>query len=213
MKMWTMLASGVVAGAILAGAVYVTAAPAAPAAPVRIGVIDFGAILQNYNRMKDSEKVLSDVKNRISEEYKARSAAIEQSKTKLQMHTPDSDAYAATQKDIIAKSAELQAWQEMKGREVLDRQRAVIRDVYGDVERGTADYAKTNGLTLVLKSEKLDLSSLSARDMDFRVSLKQVIYCADEMDITEVLTAMLNLQYEKQKLKDKASAPAPAPAK
>ncbi len=208
MRTWTTGIACAAIGLISAAAIYVTAAPAGgPPAPARVGVLDFSRLLQNYARMKDAEKTMTDVQNRIRDDVKARGDAIEQLKAKLQMHTPGSDAYAATEKEITTKSAEFETWKQLKAREVLERQRSIIRDVYADVERASADYAKANGFTLILKSDKLDLSSPSVRELDFRVTLKQVLYCADDLDVTEPVTAMVNARYEKQKELEKAIPP------
>ncbi len=209
MRIWTTLLAGLSAGVILATAIYVAAAPGGPPAPARVGIVDFGKLLQNYIRMKDSEKTMTDVQNRIRDEAKARMTAVDQLKTKLQMHTPGSEAYAATEKEITTKSAEFETWKQLKAREVLERERGVIREVYTDVEKAAAEYAKANGFTLILKEDKLDLSSPSVRELDFRVTLKNVLYASEESDITDALTALVNARYEKAKALEKTVEPAP----
>lgn len=199
MKLWTTLLAGAAAGMILTTAIYVTAAPGGPPAPARIGLVDFGKLLQNYNRMKDADKEMADLQNRVRDEGKAQIAAINQLKDKLQMHTPGSDAYAATEKEITTKSAEFETWKQLKSREVVERERRVIREVYADVEKAAGEYARANGFTLILKEDKLDLSSKSVQEMDLRVTLKNVLYAAEDMDITDAVTALVNARYEKAK--------------
>ena len=208
-----MLAAGTAAGVILATAIYVTAAPAAPAVPARIAVVDFTKVLQSYTREKDSEKTIKDAEDRIVAEAKSRAAELDKLKDKLKMHQPDSPAFAATEKEITSKTVEFQTWQELKQREMLERGGAIIRGVYADIERATADCAKAAGYTLVLKTDLLDLSSPSVRDLDLRVKLRQILYVSDELDITNDVVAMLNARYEKQKALDKPATPAPAPTK
>jgi Skp family chaperone for outer membrane proteins len=199
---------GVAAGLVFATAIYVTAAPAgAPPAPARVGVVDFAKLLKDYARMKDAEKSMSDAQTRIRDEAKALMTEVETLKAKIQMHTPGSEAYAATEKEILAKSGEFERWKQAKASEVLARERTIIREVFTDVERAAAQYAKDNGFTLILKSDKLDLSSPSVRELDFRVTLKQILYAADEMDITDALTGILNARYGKPREADKAAAP------
>ena len=207
MRTWSLLLAGLAAGLILSTALYVAAAPGNPPAPARVGIVDFAKLLQNYARMKDSEKMMADTQNRIRDEAKARIADIEKLKTTLTMRTPGSEAYAATEKDITSKSTEFEMWKQAKAREVLERERGVIRDIYTDVEKASAEYARANGYSLILKEDKIDLSSPSVRDLDFRVTLKNVLFASEEMDLTDAVTALVNQRYEKQKALDKAPAP------
>ena len=199
MNRWTVLAVGMSVGVVLSIGICVVAAPAGPPAPARIGIVDFGRLLQNYARMKDAEKEITATQDGIREEAKKRQADVQQLQTKLQMHTPGSDAYTNTQKEITTKSVEFETWTKLKAGELLDRERNSIRDIYTDVEKAAGDYAKANGFTLVLKTDRLDMTSPSVRELDFRVTLKQILYSSEEMDITDALAAMVNARYEKQK--------------
>ncbi len=203
-----MLMTAAAAGAILATAIYVTAAPSAPAAPTRVAVVDFTKVLQDYNREKDSEKVMKDTEDRIRDDAKTRAAEIDKLKDTLKMRQPGSPAYAETEKKITEATVAFETWQELKMREMQERGRSIIRDVYTDIERASADCAKAAGFNLVLKTDLLDLSSPSVRDLDLRIKLRQVLYASEELDITKDVIATLNARYEKQKALDKAAAPA-----
>lgn len=199
MGRWTTLAAGLTVGLLLSVALYVVAAPTGVPEPARIGVVDFNRFLDGYDKMKDADAQFIATQKALGEEAKKRATEIQQLDATLAMHTPGSDAYAKTEKDIRQKKAEYDTWSKMKTAELLDRERDVVRSLYLDVEKASADYARANRLSLVLKTDKADLSATSVSDLHLLLKMKQVLYYSPDVDITDAVLAALNADYRKQK--------------
>ena len=199
MGRWGGLAAGVALGVVLSVGFYVAADPKAAPGWARIGVVDFGRLLDNYEKMKDREKEITDRQNSLRQEAQKRSEAIRQLDVKLAMHTPGSKAHNDTENEITTKRAEFDTWMKIKAREVLDRQRGAIREVYYDIERASAAFAKANGLNFVMKTDRIELTVPSVRELDMRVTLKKILYRADSVDITDRVLASLNATYRRDK--------------
>jgi Skp family chaperone for outer membrane proteins len=199
MRRWTNLAAGVALGVLLSVALYVGAAPTGVFEPARIGVVDFARLLEGYEKMKDAEAQFLATQKSLREEADKRAAEIQSLSARLAMHTPGSDAYTKTEKEILQRKAEYDTWTKMKTGEILDREKNVIRELYLDLEKAAGDYARANKLSLVLKSDKVDLSAPSVSDLHLMLRLKKVLYFSSDVDITDRLLATLNADYRKQK--------------
>ena len=197
MRKWTNLAAGVAVGLVLSTALYVAAAPARTVQVARIGVVDFRRLLENYEKMKDDDREVTAKQKVLNEEVRKRSSEIQQLNARLAMHTPGSKAYTETEKQITAKRAEIETWMNTKAREMVDRQRNLVREVYHDVENASAAYAKAHGLNLVLKADRLELTATSVLELDLRVTLKKALYVSKDVDITDDLIALLNVRYRR----------------
>lgn len=199
MRKWTNLAAGVAVGMVLSTALYVTAAPVRAIQVARIGVVDFRRVLENYEKMKDNDREVIAKQKVLSEEARRRTSEIQQLNARLAMHTPGSKAYADTERQITTKRAGFETWMKTKTGEMINRQRNLVREVYHDVENAAAAYAKAHGLNLVLKTDRLELTVTSVRELDLRVTLKKALYVSKEVDITDDLNALLNARYRRQK--------------
>ncbi|HUW55642.1 MAG TPA: OmpH family outer membrane protein [Planctomycetota bacterium] len=199
MRTWSRIVVGVALGVLLSTAFYVTAAPRGILVPARIGVVDFRQLLDGYQKMTDLEKDIITTQQKLREEADKRREEIQQLGARLAMHTPGSKAYADTESAITTKKAELDTWGKVKTSELLNRERDIIREVYRDLEDAAAAYAKVHGLGLILKSDRLELTAPSVRELDLRVTLKKLLYVGKEMDITDDLVALLNARYQKER--------------
>jgi Skp family chaperone for outer membrane proteins len=199
MRRWTNLAAGLTVGLLLSVAFYVVAAPTGVPEPARIGVVDFTRFLEGYDKMKDADAQFLATQKTLREEADKRAAEIQKLSATLAMHTPGSDAYAKTEKDILQKRAEYDTWSKMKTAELLDHERNVVRSLYMDVEKAAADYARANRLSVVLKTDKADLGATSIQDLHLLLRMKQVLYYSPDVDITDAVLASLNADYRRQK--------------
>jgi Skp family chaperone for outer membrane proteins len=198
MGRWTNLAAGLTVGLLLSVAFYVVAAPTGVPEPARIGVVDFSRFLNSYDKMKDADATFMATQKTLGDEAKKRATDIQQLEATLAMHTPGSDAYAKTEKEILQKKAEYDTWSKMNTAELLDHERDVVRSLYLDVEKASADYARANRLTLVLKTDKADLSATSIQDLHLLLKMKQVLYYSPDVDITDAVVAALNADYHRK---------------
>lgn len=199
MRRWTSMAAGLTVGVLLSVVLYVTAAPAGTGGPVRIGVLDFRGLLEKYEKMQDTGKEILTMQRTLREQGQAKTEVIQQLRARLNMHTPGSEAYKDTESEITTKTVELEMWAKSLTRTVLERESTAIKEICADMTRATTAYARRNGLTLVLKSDRLELIGNSVSELDFRVTLKKVLYHSESLDITEHVVAALNQEYRKQK--------------
>lgn len=199
MRRWSILVAGATVGVLLTVGLYVMAAPTGIRGPVRIGVVNFPRLIDNYEKNKDIKARFIGIDKAFTAEGRKRLEEIEQLRGKLAMHTPGSDAYRKTEKEAREKAFAFDTWQKMRRSEIGESQKNLMGVIYRSVEKASEGYARANGLSLVLKMDPLNLPVESAREFQLKVTWKRILYVADEIDITDELLAALNAEYRIEK--------------
>jgi len=185
----TLLVLTLLASAMLAGTGWC-------ADGTKIGLVNFTKLVNSYKRMQG--ELESSVKRRaqLEQEQTVKKDDIAKLATKLQQHTPESDAYKKTETEIRQKRADLETWTRINQEELLNEDTRIMREVYEDVEAAAADYGRKNAYTLILREDDMELAKATMNELKFKVALRKVLYYDPSIDITNPLVKVLNERYE-----------------
>jgi Skp family chaperone for outer membrane proteins len=211
MKRFLSLAALIAVAGVMSVTLYVTAAPENPAGTLRLAVLDFKRLLDGYEKMSAYQKEIKEEQTAFQDEGVKRDKEIQDLEAKLAMHTPGSKAAQDTEKEINTRKAEFETWKQVRLKEILLRERDVIREIYGDVEKTTAEFAKANGISMIFKEERMEVNVQSARELDFRITLRKVLYWSPELDVTGRVVDALNDSYRKARVPAPEKPEAPRP--
>lgn len=195
MNRWAILAAGLVVGVVLSTALYVMAAPGRVVPPARIGVVDFARLVKESREMKDAEKAFNAERDRLTKEAERRVRELKELQKKLVMHVKESPAYRQTIEQIEKKQIDNVSWYEVKMRGLIDRRNVAMEAFYRKTLVVTTEYATANGLSLVLKVDRIEQENASPEEFRRMVRLKQVLYVANNVDITTDIRVRLDTRH------------------
>jgi len=199
MRKWWNAAAALVVVAVLATALYVTAAPGDAPPPLRIGFVDFQQLVDQYDKMKDAKTELNALMQGIRAEAEKRQKEINQLVALLQQSAPGTEAHNKTVEQIGARRAAAKGWMDGQRARYAERSRSLMKDIYEDAEKAAAVYARINGLSLVLKDDPVKLDMPNPSEVELRITMRKVLYRADALDITDELAVAMNAAHKKLK--------------
>ena len=203
MKRIVTFAAGALALAVAAAPVFAqTAAPAAPAAGSKIGVIEVQRIVQESAIGKESLARVQKLQQAKQEDLGKRQKELRDLETKIQDQGKalSEDAMEKLQKEYQGKAVELKRFQDDAQRELEEAQRKELGDLEKRIMPVINDVAKEQGYQLVFN--KFNSGLLFADDKS--------------VDLTEAVITRFNSQIAAPKpaaAKPATAAPAPATAK
>ena len=158
----------------------------------RIALVDIAHIFKNYKKFtRLSDQMKADVKNRDQELRKLQESLQGLLKQRSQL-TPGSTTYKQMEQKIAQNKAQLELMADTARREFQRREANLYYQTYREVEQVIQKYARSRGITLVLRNSRNDgVNQSNPQDVIKRVS-QQVVYAQPTMDITEVVLAALN---------------------
>jgi len=188
----------------LAGAVSAAQAPQAAAQPagLNVAVLDVNHIFEHYKRFATMKSQIDVQVKRATAESKREKEAIEALAKQLSKLKPGSKAYEALEEQLTNRQALLPAKMEMQEKAFLQQEAKMYYTVYRELAQEAAQYAKANGIQLVLRVHG-DPVDIDNPDDVVREVEKSVIWFDKSRDITAIILDRLN---------KKAAQPKPAAA-
>lgn len=164
----------------------------------QIAVIDITRVYRSYAKADEFQKKLEELGKAFSEKEQglaARIRQLEQEGASLSMGSPRRQE---VRDELAGKQEELAQFRDEATRRLDEALRSGTLEVYEDLVKAVAEYAKAHAIDIVLKQQSFDPNQPSARDQSVRIGQGNVLYCAPEFDITEPVIAILNKSYEAQ---------------
>jgi len=201
---------------LAAGAANLSGADAAKPAPrrkaLKIGVVNINDVVKKSTKVARLTKKIQAELKKDKEEIDALRTTLQKLATQIKT---DPRADNNDEKFLmIQKAAVLRLTYNKKAKEYLGgrarKLSAAKWEVYKDIERTVAKFAKARGYDLVIK--KQNLPEQAPPEIDLAVSVSTVLYYSDAVDITALIADRLNKDYA-AKEKKAAREPALAEAK
>lgn len=119
----------------------------------RVGYVDLAKLFDQYQRTKESERVLeqkgkqkqTDLENRVTELKKLRQ----------NLELLNEQVKEAKAKELEEKSEEFQQLKTRTERDLLRERNQLAQQILGEIERVVGEYAKTNHFSLILDQRSL----------------------------------------------------------
>lgn len=184
------------------------------ARPLKIGYIDLTRVLKGYDRRRDTEKDLMELRGSLGGRERALVAEIgryEGEINQLAMGTPERE-------DLEKKhQAKLRAFGEFrKENYAVLNQRFVstIESLYGDVVLEVEALGREQEFDFIIKDQSAEAPAPTHDAIVLQISKRIVLYSKPEYDFTAEITERLNRKYAAQSRKsgeEEKAAPAAGP--
>jgi Skp family chaperone for outer membrane proteins len=169
-----------------------------PTPASKIAVLDLAEVLRQY---KKSDDLLEDVKSQFATEkakidqWVGQGQELEKSLLDGSLDK-DSDEFAERQKKVIQLSAKVKTFKSVKEKELKLGQARALLGIYNEVVSVVRQVAEQNGYTLVLRIDREAEAAKSFQTITQTLN-ESVLRHDPRDDITDVVIAQLNRQYEK----------------
>ena len=199
----------VVAAALLAAAfsaVPTIAQTPAASDPKLIKVVNLVDVFNKMDMKIEGDNEIRDLGAKLEEDRKKLEDDLASLKKLSASYNEKSDEFRQTEEKMLRKVSEIAAQSDFVERRLLMEQRLKTIQIYRTLLKGVDDYAKANGIALVLMTDTPDLlGARSQQELLSKISLKKVIYAHESMDITKALVVKLNTEYQQDKSKKPAN--------
>ena len=201
MRSWTGLGLGLIAGLTLGGGTRVLLGSSAAVVQdggSRVAVIDVVKAFNEYQRQKDLEAELQELKQKLQAEQEQRSGRIEAMQATLDAMDQDDPTYAEKMRELLAEQIELKNWMDLAQ---ADMQREIgvwTARVYQEIIDAAQKVAAARGYDIVLSREPFKPASIDPDAIRQQIRLRHVVYNVDRVDITDAVLEELNQTYRAQ---------------
>ncbi len=163
--------------------------PSTPAS--HVAVIDVGYIFKNHARFKGAMDKMKDevmaAENSLKSERDRINGLMEQLKG-FNVGTPE---YKKLEAEIAKAQGDFNVTAQLQKKDFMDREAKVYLQVYTDIERAVAQFAREHGIAVVLRFDG-DPVDGADRNQILRGITKPIVYYEAGNDITPDILRMLN---------------------
>lgn len=160
------------------------------AAGTKVVVIDINSIFKNHQRFKgtmdDIKKEIAEFENYLRDQRTAITQQTERLKS-LPQGTPE---YQQLEEQIAQKHTNLQLETGRKRKEILENEAKVYYNAYKEIEEHVENFARQNGIALVLRFSSEDMDP-TKRDSVLQGVNRAVVF-QDRLNITSLIIDSLN---------------------
>jgi Skp family chaperone for outer membrane proteins len=180
--------------------------PGAPSgggnAGLRIATANAGRIFNEMQETKDlQEKIKSEGQSLKSEQDNRQNKLkeLQAARDLLKVGTPQ---YDDANRKLMQSAIEFEVWGKMTQNDFQRSQKAQIKMLYDKVTAGIAEVAEQRGIQLVIATQQDDLEnieSLTVPQLSARLTARDVLYSAANVDISNDVLAVLDKKYKEKK--------------
>jgi Skp family chaperone for outer membrane proteins len=193
MKLNQMLLAGVIVVAVCLSFGYRqgVAAGEKQIAPAKIAVVDVTKVLQNSKKHKAWQEKMTAEETTMKAEFQKDKKALEALQANMDLLKTNTKDYVDAMKEFLDKKSLLEAKDKFYQEKVNMEMQQWTESLYTQMLAVIKEVAQKKELDVVLAQEQLDLPAASLRDFMLSIRTKKVLYCGDQVDITEeVLSAL-----------------------
>jgi Skp family chaperone for outer membrane proteins len=170
---------------------------------VRIAVADISRIFRSYKKADQRQRELEASANEMRGRERLLSDRIREVERDMSELSLGSPRRLELRKEIEEKGNELVKLQDESRRNLDNALRDSTRLFYEEILGAIAEYAKANGIDLVVKDQSFAQEALTAQELSQRIGDRPVLYCSAKLDISDAIIKVLN------KPRDSGTAEAP----
>jgi Skp family chaperone for outer membrane proteins len=169
--------------------------PVAPAAsgppPTHVAVIDVGYIFKNHTAFKSAMDKMKDEVLAAENSLKGERDRINGMMEQLKGYNVGTPEYRKLEGEVAKAQGDFQVTAQLQKKDFMDREAQVYMQVYGQIERAVAQFARDNGIAVVHRFDGDPVDS-SDRNRILGNITKPIVYYDSQIDITPDVLRMLN---------------------
>lgn len=186
----------VVAGLGLAVAMGANAGSLLKGRPTAVAVADVQTVFES---LKEKMQIEADLKTRLeqlNQEEQKQKTDLQSLKSDLEILAPGTPAFNEKQDQLEQKAIELQSWINFQTQK-LNRERGMqIERLYRKMVEAIGRVAQQGGYDAVLFKERpVDFTGAKPEALNTLIQVRKVLWSADELDITDQVTQMMNNEF------------------
>lgn len=169
-------------------------ATAAPAAPVKIGLVDMARVFKEYNKFEDMRASLKAEMEVALAEAKAIAAQAEKVKEELKLLKPGSAEYIKRESDLAQLSSDFETKRKLANVQYQRKEAEIFQDIYVDSVGVIKLYAEHFKFSMVMRFNSAEIDKSDPKTLANGLN-KLVIYHRPQDDITDAVIDYLNRKY------------------
>jgi Skp family chaperone for outer membrane proteins len=163
--------------------------------PPRIAFVDMDRVIEKYVRAIEVEQGLKEKAEKLQLDFDKQMRDIKQREADLEVTlSEDSKLYAQKKQELAEEAFRLQYQRKWMQDQIVAEARDEMAAIYKAIEDAVARYSEQTGLEAVLVVARGDLPGATVPEVRLQIKVRPVIYCADHLEITEPVLAMLNAE-------------------
>ena len=168
---------------------------AAPPAGVVMAVVDMKGVLRGSRQWRDSAEERARMLDRIRRTLSKLSRQVQVLRNDYENLPPGTDERAQKGAEIEAALQQLEQTRADLETEMARHQNESVRSFFRQLTDVVAEYARENGIHLVLKKQALDLAGPESIEQNLQIATAEVLYADAALDITDAVVERLNAAY------------------
>ncbi|MGZ0165375.1 MAG: OmpH family outer membrane protein [Planctomycetales bacterium] len=167
---------------------------AAPAAPVKIGLVDMARVFKEYNKFEDMRASLKAEMEIALAEAKRIAAEAEKVKEELKLLKPGSAEFIKRETDLAQLSSDFETKRKVANVQYQRKEAEIFQNIYVDSVGVIKLYAEHFKFSMVLRFNSAELDKENPSSLANGLN-KLVIYHRPQDDITDAVIDYLNRKY------------------
>jgi Skp family chaperone for outer membrane proteins len=169
-------------------------AAAAPAGPVKIGLVDMARVFKEYNKFEDMRASLKAEMEVALAEAKKIAADAEKVKEELKLLKPGSAEFIKRETDLAQLSSDFETKRKVANVQYQRKEAEIFQDIYVDSVGVVKLYAEHFKFSMVMRFNSAELDKTNPSSLANGLN-KLVIYHRPQDDITDAVIDYLNRRY------------------
>ncbi|MFM8578636.1 MAG: OmpH family outer membrane protein [Planctomycetaceae bacterium] len=166
-------------------------AAASSSPPNAVAVIDVGYIFKKHARFKSMMDQMKDEVLAAENQLKAERDRVNGLVEQLKGYNVGSAEYKKLEAEIAKAQGDFNVSAQLSKKDFMDKEAKAYAQVYGEIERAVAQFAKQHGIAVVHRFDGEAIDS-SDRSQILRGITKSIVYLNPGIDITVDVLTMLN---------------------
>ena len=167
------------------------AAPAARPAGGHVAVVDVGYIFKNHARFKAEMERMKDQVMAAENQLKGEQERIKGLMEQLKGYNPGTPEFRKFEAEVAKAQGDFTVNAQLQKKDFMDRESKVYLQVYTEIEKAVAQYARDRGIAVVHRFDG-DPVDASNRNQILGNITKSIVYFDPGIDITPDILTMLN---------------------
>lgn len=163
-------------------------------ADLRVGVVDLATVFKEYKRSAELEKKINQERDDLKKGLDEVRDKIKEIQKQMDLLDYESEAYKLREEEKAIELARFELMKRRLERTIKTRWEEYNLQLLEDIEKVVQDYGKENHFTLILK---VDGEAPAGDQKLLQAGLKNVLYFAKHVDVTEDVVRILNGNYRR----------------
>jgi outer membrane protein len=159
--------------------------------PLKIGIVDVSKVLDQYEKKARFDAELKEFQASQREKMEEKELEIQKTRDKMELLLPGSSERKKEEEKLSQLEIEREWLRKSAYKDINEKYAQLLVELYEDIVKECAAYAKAEKFDLILKKEELNFDNLGPEEVKFIIKSQKIIYNVGELDVTEAIIKRL----------------------